>query len=614
MKSNEHKDVDPHKSRGETSWLIRSANHEERSRAVHLGKELAVHPIIPHLLSQRGVSSVEEMRQFLQASLSELPDPILLKDIDLAARRLLDAINHGEKIVIYGDYDVDGVTSSALIWRFFKETFDAELSVYIPQRLKEGYGLNKEAVSHLAQHGAQLIVTVDNGSSAIDEVAHAQHLGIDVIIIDHHVVSDPEPPAFAHLNPHRKECTYPDKRLAAVGVAFMLLIHLRRLIRDDSRFPRARSSNLSELLDIVAVGTVADVAQLKGVNRALVKAGINTARSQNRAGLIALSEVSQCLLAELTARDIGYKLGPRLNAAGRIDDARCGFRLLISDHPHDTRNLAAHVEQYNQERRQIQEEIQREAMAQAEHFAEDAVIVVADPSWHHGVVGIVASRIVERFHRPTIVLGGDDSRGGIKLKGSARSLPHLNLKAALDLCSEHLLTYGGHAAAAGMSLEQSALEDFRVALNQAVAQASPELTRLPPLIADVELGLHEVNAQLLEQLNLLEPLGHGNPPPLLLTRGVKARVSTMSQGKHLKLHFDFPAHLPSEAIAWGMGDKADLCKGPVDICYQAKWDSFRGIRKIVLMIKGLRAHDPNESLELAPSEQVAIEPRETPSR
>ena len=310
--------------------MIRSATEQEQSEAVHLGRQLDTHPLIPHLLKQRGVNTLEEMKHFLLAPLQDLPDPELLLDCDLAARRLLDAVHRHEKIVVYGDYDVDGVTSSSLMWRYFKESFNAELSVYIPQRLKEGYGLNKEAITHLADHGTQLLVTVDNGSSAIAEVQHAKELGLDVIIIDHHVVSDPEPSAFAHLNPHRQSCPYPDKRLAAVGVAFMLLIHLRRLTQDDARFADAKRVNLSHLLDIVAVGTVADVAQLKGVNRALVKAGINTARAHPRAGLIALSEISKCQLHQLTARDIGYQLGPRLNAAGRIDDARCGFKLLIS--------------------------------------------------------------------------------------------------------------------------------------------------------------------------------------------------------------------------------------------------------------------------------------------
>ena len=258
------------------------SDRRERTRAVELSQTLSLHPVIPHLLAQRGVNTLEDMKRFLEASLNELPDPALLQDCDLAANRLLDAVYKGQKIVVYGDYDVDGVTSSSLMWRFFKEAFDVELSIYIPQRLKEGYGLNKEAITHLSEHGAELLVTVDNGSSAIEEVAHARDLGIDVIIIDHHVVSDPEPVAFAHLNPHRRSCVYPDKRLAAVGVAFMLLIHIRRLVRDDPRFSSARSPNLSHLLDIVAVGTVADVAQLRGVNRSLVRAGIDTARARQK--------------------------------------------------------------------------------------------------------------------------------------------------------------------------------------------------------------------------------------------------------------------------------------------------------------------------------------------
>lgn len=574
-------------------WMVRSASQSEMDHAIHIGRELDLHPLIPHLLAQRGISTLEEIKLFLNASLQSLPDPILMADCDKAAKRLLTALIQGESIVIYGDYDVDGVTSSALIWRYFKEAFGAELNVYIPQRLREGYGLNKQAISHLADRGTQLLVTVDNGSSAIEEVKHAQALGLDVIIIDHHTVSDPEPPAFAHLNPHRTICTYPDQKLAAVGVAFMLLIHIRRLTREDPQFHSAKQPNLTHLLDIVALGTVADVAQLKGVNRALVKTGIQTAKKLKRPGIIALSEVSKCTIDDFSAYHIGHKLGPRLNAAGRIDDARCGFKLLISEHIHETKTLAAHVERYNQERRAIQEQIQQQAIQQAEQYADDAVIIVADPQWHHGVVGIIAARIVDRFHRPAIVLGGDDSQDTFRLKGSARSIPNLNLKAALDQCAEHLLSYGGHAAAAGMSLQPEALTDFRRSLNLVINQASPELQSRPPLVADAELNLSDINAHLLSQLDSLEPVGHGNPAPVFFTRAVRVNATTMSQGKHLKLYFNLPSYLPAEAIGWGMGQHESICNGLVDLCYQPKWDQFRGVKKIVLMLKGIRVHDPN---------------------
>ena len=436
------------------------------------------------------------------------------------------------------------------------------------------------------------MITVDNGSSAQEEVKLAQDLGMDVIIVDHHTVSEPEPPAFAHLNPHRVHCTYPDKGLAAVGVAFMLIIHLRRLMRDDHRFSEVQQVNLSSLLDIVALGTVADVAPLVGVNRSLVRAGVKAAQQGSRVGLRALSTVCDVKLRQLSARDISYKLGPRLNAAGRIDDARCGLHLLISDQYDEAHMIASKVEQLNRERRQIQDEVQRSAMRQAEQYAQSAAIVIASPTWHHGVVGIVAARVAEAFHRPAIILGGDSDQGVARLKGSARSVPGLNLKAALDRCSTHLLTYGGHAAAAGMTLEPERLDDFRQALCRALEEDHPSLKTLPALIADAEISLEEVNQDFLDHLNVLEPLGHGNAPPLFLTRNVKARVSTMSHGRHLKLHFNLPPHLPSEAIGWGMGHLATSCQGPVDLCYQPRWDEYKGIRKIVLMLRGIRPHDP----------------------
>lgn len=584
------------------AWRVYEAGAAERQRAQALSAELNVHPLVTHLLTLRGLEEVEEMRAFLNASLQSLPDPTLLMDCDRAARRLLDALEGGERIVIYGDYDVDGVTSSALIWRYFQEAFGVDLEIYIPLRLTEGYGLNADAVRQIADVGARLLVTVDNGSSAYEEVKLAHELGLDVIIIDHHTVSDPEPPAFAHLNPHRQSCQYPDQRLAAVGVAFMLLIHLRRITRGDPRFARARQPNLSHLLDIVALGTVADVAPLRGVNRALVRTGIERIKQAPRPGISALAQVARAEISQFSAHDIGYKVGPRLNAAGRIDDARCGLQLLISDDPQHTRRVAARVEQFNQERRSLQDQILREALAQAEQYARDPVIIVSSPEWHHGVVGIVASRLVETFHRPAVVLGGDETQGDLKLKGSARSVPHLNFKAALDRCAEHLISYGGHAAAAGMSLKPDQLEGLRASLIKALESADAELFERPPLIADAELNISEIDGSLLDQLSALEPLGHGNPKPLFVSLGVRARVSTLSQGKHLKLHFDLPPQRPAEAIGWGMGHLASDCDGLIDICYQPRWDHFRGVDKIVLMLKGVRAHNstlPSISVSLS---------------
>lgn len=576
-----------------SQWQLREAGTIAINRALDHSKRLGIHPLIAHLAYLRGYEDPETMRPFLDPSLRELPDPCLLLDCDQAAKRILEAFERHERVVIYGDYDVDGVTSSALLWRFFKEALQLELSVYIPQRLTEGYGLNKDAIRALSARGTQVIITVDNGSAAIEEVALAQSLGMDVIIVDHHTVSVPEPPAFAHLNPHRPECRYPDQNLAAVGVAFMLIIHIRRLLRDDARFPHAQSPNLSELLDIVALGTVADVAPLVGINRILVRAGLKVAQEGKRIGLWALAELSDVKLNQLTARDIGFKLGPRLNAAGRINDARAGLQLLITDQREEARHIASQVDHFNRERRSIQEDVQREAMLQAEQHQQRSVIVVSSPRWHHGVVGIVAARISDRFNRPAIVLGGDQVNGQLVLKGSARSVPHINLKAALDHCSEYLLTYGGHAAAAGLTLNPSNLQTFINTLDQTIKEGQSELHSNSPIIADAELALHEVNPELLEQLSLLEPLGHGNPAPLFITRGVKARAKTLSQGKHLKLHFNLPPPLPAEAIGWGLGSEINLCNGPIDLVYQPRWDEYQGIKKIILFLSAVRRHDPS---------------------
>ncbi len=575
---------------GATSYLKRAwrLSEPDESAVATLAMDMAVDPVLARLLILRDIDDPEVARRFLEASLRHMADPAIMADMDRAARRLVQAMERSERVTIYGDYDVDGVTSTAVIWLFFLEVFGVKLETYIPHRLKEGYGLNMDAIDRLVDGGTQVLVTVDNGSSANAEIERATAAGVDVVIIDHHQVSDPEPEAYAHLNPHRKGCTYPSKGLAAVGLAFMLLVQVRRVLR-DAEFYSGPDPRPDRLLDLVALGTVADVAPLRDINRAIVRYGVNLIKKGPRVGMSALLDVVGKAPSELSARDLGYRLGPRINAAGRLDDATRGLRLLIGDDVAATRQLAREVEEQNKERRAIQDRMVDQAMALIETnagFREASAIVLADDEWHPGVVGIVAARIVDQYHKPAIVLALD---GGV-LKGSARSTQDVNIKAALDHCAERLMRYGGHVAAAGMTLKPEELDAFRADLCQAVDTVREGKPGLPALKIDAEVGLEKLTFQFIEDIDAMGPFGHMNPQPVFVSRMTRGRTRIL-RGGHLKLFFDDQA-ASMEGLAWNMEDcERWWHSGPVDMVYSPTIETWRGRRKIVLRIQDMRPSD-----------------------
>ncbi|MEE2789331.1 MAG: single-stranded-DNA-specific exonuclease RecJ [Myxococcota bacterium] len=547
-------------------------------------EELSVPPVVAHLLATRGHSTKTSALPFLEASLREMPDPAQMKDIRTAAARLMRAVRRGEHITIYGDYDVDGVTSAAVLCLFFRDVFNVELDVYIPHRLKEGYGLNQAALAALSARGTRVLVTVDNGSSAIDEVAFAQGLGMDVIIIDHHQVSEPEPMAFAHLNPHRNACQFPYKGLAAVGVAFLLLVEIRRQLRDDPDYvgPVPRPDRY---LDLVALGTVADLAPLTHLNRALVRYGLGVMKRGPRLGVRALLDSTNTELETLDSSDLGYRLGPRINAAGRLDDAERGFRLLTGQDGVMAKQLATLIETQNQERRAIQERMTHDALEMAEQLLADgepSTFVLASASWHPGVVGIVASKIVETFHRPAILLAED---GGV-LKGSARSTTDVNIKAALDLCSTHLMKYGGHVGAAGLTMMPQCLDAFRSALNAAVDAVREGERRTPPIAIDAVLDAASISETLVHEIARLGPFGQSNPAPKFVSYGVRGRTRILKD-KHLKVFIE-NGSVAVEALGWHMAQCQSWWSGPVDIVYTAAREVWRGRSKVVLKLIDMR--------------------------
>jgi single-stranded-DNA-specific exonuclease len=558
---------------------------ETQPEAIQLiTQSLNIPPLAAHLLINRGYNTPEQARKYLHSSFQDFANPAELQDCQKAALRILDAIAHQEKIYIYGDYDVDGVTSTALFQNILKDGLNYEVEAYIPHRLTEGYGLNVSAIEHLASQGAKLVITVDNGSAAIKEVARAKELGMDLIIVDHHQVSDPEPDAYAHLNPHRKTCPYPDKKLAAVGVSFMLLAEIKILAKQDPRFQQTKLIHLplQNYFDIVALGTVADVAKLQDTNRIIVKDGLKKMRQHPRPGISALCEVSKIKAADISATHIGFKLGPRLNAGGRIDHANHGLTLLTSFNDQEVKQAADQVDSFNQIRQDLQDSILAEALEQAYQLSPDfPITVVANTEWHNGVVGIVAARLVEIFNKPAIVLGGDTQNTDI-LKGSARSIPQINIKDTLDAAQAVLLGYGGHVAAAGLSLKKENLEPLKTVLAQELRRQGYVPTGFAPLKIDAEVDLRNIDAKIVDICESMEPYGFGNSKPLFLARGVKARPEVLKE-KHLKLYFNLPKEYPQEAILWGKADELDLfLNQSFDIVFTPEWNVWSQPKKIQL--------------------------------
>ncbi len=556
-----------------------------------VARELKLHPLAAKILVQRGYGTLEAATGFLSDALTALPDPFLLKGLPACVERLARAVVNREKTTLYGDYDVDGVCSTTLLTTFLGQCGHA-VSTYIPHRLGEGYGLNADAIAKIAADGTKLLVTLDCGITSHAEVALAVSLGVDVVVVDHHAVPEVMPPALAVLNPMQPGCEYPTKGLCAAGVAFNLCMGLRKTLREQGFFTGGRTEpNLKALLDLVALATVADVVPLIGVNRLLLKHGLRELTRAARPGVRALKEVAGLAHdAEVTSGQVGFRLGPRINAAGRLDDASVGLRLLLSKTYEEALPLARALDAANVERQQIEKQMLAAAFEQAaEQVAAGARgLVLWQDDWHPGVVGIVASRVVERFHRPTIIVGIRDGVG----RGSARSVEGFHLYDAIKSCQHYLLKFGGHRAAAGLSIAPENLPAFAKAFADATALKleAHELVgrcRIDAVVPPGQLDEPAVNA-----LSVLAPFGMGNPEPVLAFRrqATHPRVLESKQpGEpgHLKLSLEAAPHL--DVIGFRFADRVALTEGPVDLAFQAAIDEFRGVRRVSLKLKDLRS-------------------------
>ena len=565
-------------------WEIASKDPQVAEK---LAAALQIRPLAARLLVNRGITTIEAAHEFLAPSLQRLHDPYLMHGMAEAVDRLVRSLRSQESIVIYGDYDVDGITATAVLRWFFRD-IGVPVAYYLPHRMREGYGLNAEAVRKLAEAGTRVLITVDCGITGHEEVQLARRLGMDVIVTDHHQVPPTLPDAVAVLNPHQSECGYPAKELSGVGIAFKLVMALRGRLRQEPRWAN-KTPNLRRHLDLVALGTIADIAPLLGENRILVKHGLQELTRTQKLGVQTLKRVARIAEQDIGPRQVGFTLAPRLNAAGRLAAAKAGVELLLSEDAVEAEKLALYLDSVNRERQAVQTQIYAEAKAALETdggLDNRWAIVLASDRWHPGVVGIVASKLVEEYGRPTVLIGLEGDTG----KGSGRSIATFHLYNALVDCQECLAGFGGHEHAAGLRIHREQVPRFAAALNRVAREQLTEADCIPLLPIDAEVRLEEIDDTLLEFIARLEPFGEGNPQPVLLARGVEVvGVPTVigRERQHLRLSLRQGGMiLPS--IGFALGGRLPQAKtGVLDIVFSPQRHVWNGREEHQLVLRDL---------------------------
>jgi single-stranded-DNA-specific exonuclease len=531
---------------------------------------------VGHALVNRGMLDADAARRFLEPGIEDLHDPFLLRDLDVAVSRIQRALSRGERIFVHGDYDVDGITSTFLLSSVLRQ-LGARVEVRIPHRTHDGYELSVEAMNDAHRRACSLVITVDCGVTAVEAVARGRELGLDTIITDHHEPPAVLPAALAVVNPRRTGCAYPFKELAGVGVTFKLA---EALLRGRGGFERAR-----EYLDVVALGTIADVVPLVRENRVLARLGLQSLNRTPRIGLKALMEVSGLTDRAVTSRQVAFVLAPRINAGGRMGNAEQGLRLLEAREPAEARDLAQSLEDDNQQRRRYDEEALAEAVQRVEgELGSDCKsILLWSERWHSGVIGIVASRLVDLYHRPAVLVRLDGERG----RGSGRSVPGLDLNAVLAECSDLLEAYGGHAFAAGLTVHRSRLPELRERLERLVGERLPADACVPLPEIDAEVKLADCDLGLVDWLERMSPHGLENPEPLFQVAGLTVdSVSTVGQGRHLRLLVR-DGTVGAEAIGFGLGERADEVRraGRCALAFVPTRNEWRGETRVQLKVK-----------------------------
>lgn len=550
--------------------------------AQSLADEIHVPPVIANILSNREINDADTAKQFLSKSKSGIHHPFLLKDAEKAAERIQQAIQKNENVVIYGDYDVDGITSSAILFKFLK-SLGLNVSYYIPNRVDEGYGINILALQKIRKDGATLMITVDCGITAVGEVEFAKTLGLDIIITDHHTCKDEIPRALAVINPKQPDCNYPFKDLAGVGVAFKFILAIVLKLGLNA------SQYFDEFIDIVSIGTIADVVSLTGENRLFVSQGLKKLQTTDNVGIRALFEIAGIADKPLTAGTISFTIAPRINAAGRVGSATMAVELLVTTSVEKAQEIASMLDDENHQRQQTEQEILKDALDIIEAMEkpeEKKVFVLAKEDWHHGVIGIVASRITDKFYKPTILISLNDKLG----KGSGRSVKGFNIFDALTHCSDCLLKYGGHELAAGLGLSSDSIEDFDAKINAYANTVMTEETLTPYINIDAVLQLSDLTLQSADMLSMLEPFGMGNPQPIFAIMNTTLHsVRKIGNGKHCKISVTKSGR-QAEFVGFNMSEVAESFKigTNLDLAFTIDSNIYRGTKQLQLILKDVR--------------------------
>ncbi len=557
-------------------WVIASPITEQADREL-----IKFPPILKQIVFNRGLATDAEARAFLKAEPSSNTDPFQLIGMHATVDRICYALQHDEPIAIYGDYDVDGVTATALLVQALT-ALGANVRGYIPNRFDEGYGLNKDALDSLKADGVKLVITVDCGIRSPDEALHAQTIGLDLIISDHHHPDGTNlPPALAVINPKQHGDPYMDKDLAGVGIAYKIAEALVSVREPNNGF------HTNDLLDLVALGTVADLAPLVGENRVLVRRGLRQIRETKRQGLFSLAGIADLKIDKCTAGNIGFMLGPRLNASGRLESALASFELLTTTDFMRAGQLAQQLDQQNRQRQSITRTMQEQAEAIAMGEDPEAFLLfAAHEEFNPGVVGLAASRLTEMYYRPAIVA----AKSAEETRGSCRSIPEFHITDALDLCKDLLVRHGGHAAAAGFTVKNENLPELVSRLKEIAKDQLGSRDLRQTLTADLEVPLSELNFDVLKHLMFLEPTGYGNPEAVFVSRNVKVRASRTvgAEGRHLKLTLEDERGASVDAIGFRLGHlKTDL-PPYIDVLYRFEANEFNGRRTLQLNLKDLK--------------------------
>jgi single-stranded-DNA-specific exonuclease len=559
-------------------WTIKS---EDAAAAAELRQTLNIHPILCRILSQRGISNFDEARDFFRPQLAQLHDPWLMKDMDKAVERIIHAITTGEKILVFGDYDVDGTTAVASMYSFLKK-IHPHLDFYIPHRYREGYGISKAGIDFAKENGFTLIISLDCGIKSVDLIGYARELSIDFVVCDHHLPDNDLPPAVAILNPKQKDCPYPYKELCGCGVGFKLMTALAQKMQ----LPREWAF---EYMDLLATAIAADIVPMTGENRIMAFHGLKKANEKPNNGIKALCELSGLQLP-LHIQNLVFMIAPRVNAAGRMDDASKAVRMFVAERYEEALHYAEMLHNDNTDRKEADSTTTQEALvliSENLEWIESKSTVVFQPHWHKGVVGIVASRLIENYYRPTIVL----TQSGEYAAGSARSVPGFNLYEAIHACREHLIGYGGHFAAAGMTLELQQVDAFRKKFEEVVsATIDPDLL-IPEIVIDTEIQFSDIQWPFYNILCQMEPFGPENLRPVFLARGVTdTGFSKIVKELHLKFSLRQQG-VTLSGIGFNMADKMELLTGkkPVDVVFKLDENEWNGEKSLQIRVMDVRA-------------------------